>query len=93
MMCIWYELYMYALRIQNTSESDPRSYEATKAVTKKAQKQFWGFNGIWTLASIEASEFFLGFLYNCFSCFITVTITFTSILYPQSIHMIYIINT
>ena len=32
---------------------------------------------------IEASEYFLGFLFNCFSCFITVRITFTSILYPQ----------
>ena len=32
--------HMYALRIQNTSEraSDLRSYEATKAVTKKTQK-------------------------------------------------------
>ena len=26
----------------NTSESDPRSYEVTEAVTNKAQKQFWG---------------------------------------------------
>ena len=31
-----------------TSESDIRSYEATKAVAKKAQKKFWGSNGIWT---------------------------------------------
>ena len=31
---------MYALRIENTSESDPCSYEATKAVAKKAQKKF-----------------------------------------------------
>ena len=30
---------MYALRIENTSESDPHSYEATKAVVKKAQKK------------------------------------------------------
>ena len=29
---------MCALRIQNTSESDPHGYEATKAVVKKAQK-------------------------------------------------------
>ena len=29
-----------ALRIENTSESDPCSYEATKAVAKKAQKKF-----------------------------------------------------
>ena len=27
-------------------ESDPRSYEATKAISKKAQKKFWGSNGI-----------------------------------------------
>ena len=29
---------MSALRIKNTSESDPLSYEVTKAVTNKAQK-------------------------------------------------------
>ena len=40
--------HMYALQIENTSESDPHSYEATKAVAKKAQKKFWGFNGIRT---------------------------------------------
>ena len=39
---------MDALRIKNTSESYPYSYEATEAVAKKAQKQFWGFNGIRT---------------------------------------------
>ena len=32
-----------------------------------------------------------GFLWNCFSCFITVRITFTSILYLQWIYMIYMI--
>ena len=32
----------------NTNESDPHSYEATKAVGKKAQKKVWGFNGIRT---------------------------------------------
>ena len=32
-----------ALRIENTRESDPRSYEATKAVAKKAQKQILRF--------------------------------------------------
>ena len=37
---------MYALRIENTSETDPRSYEATKAVAKEAQKKLLGFNGI-----------------------------------------------
>ena len=36
---------MYALHVQNTSESDSYSYEATKAVAK-AQKKFWGFNRI-----------------------------------------------
>ena len=34
--------------VWNTSESDFYSYEATKAVTNKAQKKIWGFNGIWT---------------------------------------------
>ena len=28
-----------ALRIENTRESDPRSYEATKTVAKKAQNK------------------------------------------------------
>ena len=28
----------YALRIENTSESDPSTYEATKAVAKETQK-------------------------------------------------------
>ena len=37
---------MYALWTGNTSESDPHSYEATKVVAQKAQKEFWGFNGI-----------------------------------------------
>ena len=37
---------MYALWVENTSESDPCSYEATKAVAKKAQKKIWGFNRI-----------------------------------------------
>ena len=32
-----------------TNENHSHSYEATiKAVAKKAQKKFWGFNGIWT---------------------------------------------
>ena len=30
------------------SESDLRSCKATLAIAKKAQKKFWGFNGIWT---------------------------------------------
>ena len=58
---------MYALQIQNTSESDRRSYEAKKAVAKKAQNK------------------------KCFTCFITVRIAFTGILYPQYIHMVCVI--
>ena len=39
---------MYALS-KNTSESDPRSYEATTAVAKElSRKKFWGFNGMRT---------------------------------------------
>ena len=38
----------YALRIENNSENDSFSYEATKAVAKKAQNKFWGFNRIQT---------------------------------------------
>ena len=30
-----------------TGERNPCNYEATKAVAKKAQKKFWGSNGIW----------------------------------------------
>ena len=33
---------------------------------------------------IEASDFFLGFVYNCLSCFTTATITFTYILFIHS---------
>ena len=36
---------MYALRIENTSESDPHRYEATKAVVKKAQKKIEAWTG------------------------------------------------
>ena len=40
--------HIYALRAKNTSESDPRSYEATKTVAKKWQRKaklrlFWAF--------------------------------------------------
>ena len=31
--------HIYALRLETTNESDLRSYEATKAVAKKAQKK------------------------------------------------------
>ena len=37
---------MHALRIENTSESNARSFKTTLAVAKKAQKKFWSFNGI-----------------------------------------------
>ena len=37
--CVYDLNHMYALWILNTSESNPQSYEATKAVAKKAQKQ------------------------------------------------------
>ena len=39
---------MSALQLKNTSESDPCSYVVTYAITNKAQKKFWGSNGIWT---------------------------------------------
>ena len=32
--------HIYALRIENTGQTDPHSYEATKAVAKNAQKTF-----------------------------------------------------
>ena len=57
------------------------------AVTNKAQNKFWGSSGI------RALEFFLGFICNCLSYFITARITFTSILYPQCSHMLFIIYT
>ena len=42
---------------------------------------------------VGASEFFLGFICNYLSYFTTVKISFTSILYPQFTHMIFIIYT
>ena len=50
--------HVYALRIKNTSVSDRRSYEVTKAVAKKAKKN----------SKDGTSQFFLVFLCNCFSC-------------------------
>ena len=44
--CVYDIDHMYKLRIENTSETDPRSYKTTKAVAKKAQKEFLGFKGI-----------------------------------------------
>ena len=46
--CVYDKDHMSELRIKSTSESDPRSYKVTKAVTNKAQKKFWGSNGIRT---------------------------------------------
>ena len=45
------------------------------------------------LNPVGASESFLGFICNCLSYFTTVKISFTSILYPQFTHMIFIIYT
>ena len=53
---IIYIIYIYALWIKNRSESDLRSYEATKAVAKKTQKKFWGFNGTWTPDLCDTGE-------------------------------------
>ena len=50
---------MNALRIKNTSESDPRSYEVSSAVTNKAQKKY--------RSPLEPQIFFLGFICNCLS--------------------------
>ena len=46
--CVYDKDHMSALRIKNRSESDLRSCEVTEAVTNKAQKKLWGFNGIRT---------------------------------------------
>ena len=40
-----------------------------------------------------ASDFFLGFICNCLSYFITARITFTRILYSYCTHMIFVIYT
>ena len=45
------------------------------------------------ILSVGASEFFLGFICNCFSYFTTAKISFTAILYPQFTHMIFITYT
>ena len=40
MMCTVYDIdHIYELQIENTNESNLHSYEATKAVAKKAQKK------------------------------------------------------
>ena len=43
--------------------------------------------------SVGASEFILGLLCNCLSCFTTSKITFTCILYPHFVYMVCIIYT
>ena len=43
--CVYDKDHKSALRIKNTSESDPHSYEVINL--SKAQKNFWGFKGIW----------------------------------------------
>ena len=46
MEILWYivaELTNYQHILFSTSENNPLSYEATKAVEKKAQKKIWGF--------------------------------------------------
>ena len=42
---------------------------------------------------VGTSEFFLGFICSCLSCFTTAKISFTSIIYLQFTHMIFIIYT
>ena len=71
-MCLWYKPYVCALWIKSRSESDPCSYEATKAVANKLRKKSEAPTGL------EPRNVSWGFLFNCFSCFITVRITFTS---------------
>ena len=46
--CMYDIYHVCALQIKNRSESDLCSYEATKAVVKKAQKILWGSKRIWT---------------------------------------------
>ena len=60
MRCVYDVYHMYALRLQNTSESDPHSHEATKAVVKKAQKKFCSSYSVFLLnwdMFILAAEF------------------------------------
>ena len=46
----------------------------------------------WVQIPLKPRIFFRGFLCNCLCCFTTAKITFTSILYPQFIYMIYIMH-
>ena len=47
--------HIYAQRLENTTESDPCSYKATKAVVKSDQKKFRGFHGIRTYDICDSS--------------------------------------
>ena len=52
MRCVYDRDHMYiALQINNTSESDPRSSQATKPVVKKAQKKFEASRGFEPMTS------------------------------------------
>ena len=56
MRCVYDIDLTYALQIENTSESDPRTYEASKAVTteenpKENQQQLVNNNNILTYSS------------------------------------------
>ena len=51
MRCVYDRDHMYALQIKNTSESDPRSFQATKPVVKKAQKKIEASRGFEPMTS------------------------------------------
>ena len=77
-------------------DKDQISCEVTYAVTNKAfidqsVEHRTGIAEVMGSSPIEASEFFLGFICNCLSYFTTAKISFTSILYLQFTHMIFII--
>ena len=44
--------HIYALQVENTSESDPRSHEATKAVAKKAQNNCEATKLYWIIQKV-----------------------------------------
>ena len=58
----------------------------------EASTGFESMTSVIPVLPVEASDFFLGFLCNCLSCFTTTKSTFTSILYLQFMYMIHIIN-
>ena len=60
-------------------EEDGRKRTGARRWEEEDERKRTGGRGqVMGLNPIEASEFILGFLCNCFSCFITVRITFTS---------------